>query len=85
MEAVVVTWKLALLAFAGTVAAVAVTKFRKQHPRSEMSFAWLNEQERQALKQASAIDGPSIKWPINKIVNEHGTFNRHRLKQERVS
>lgn len=47
--------------------------------KPDVSARWLRDQEREASTRG--LDGPSIKWPIRKVLNEHGQFNRERLRK----
>jgi hypothetical protein len=44
-----------------------------------VSERWLAEQDQREEK--SGIEGVSWRFPINKIVNEHGAFNAARLRK----
>jgi hypothetical protein len=70
-----------LLAIAEAVFAGVYLWRRRPHVRqiAPVSRAWLAEQDRLARRDTAV--GVSIKWPINKIVNEAALFNRARTKR----
>ena len=44
-----------------------------------VSQRWLKDQARQASRVE--FHGVAIRWPIKKLVNDAGQFNRRRLRQ----
>lgn len=47
--------------------------------RARVRDSWLHEQARRETR--NTFDGVSIRWPINKVLNEHSTFNTRRLRR----
>jgi hypothetical protein len=46
-----------------------------------MSEAW--QKERDSIKARVEFHGPSIRWPIQKIANDAGAFNRARERRRK--
>lgn len=44
-----------------------------------VSADWIRSQQRS--DQRVEFHGTAIRWPLNKIVNEHGLFNSKRLRK----
>lgn len=57
------TWR--TLAVGSLILSALFVKWRAQREQG-MSIAWLNEQERQAIRQSAQIDSVRWKWPIEK-------------------
>lgn len=57
------TWR--TLAVGGLILSALFVKWRAQREQS-MSIAWLNEQERQAIRQSAQIESVVWRWPIQK-------------------
>jgi hypothetical protein len=67
-----------LLGGAVLVSAIATYLFARRDA-DQLSQSWHTDNDRRQWTQG--IDGPSVKFPINKMANEASEFNRSRLRR----
>lgn len=71
-----------LLTLAALLAlAYGLSRVLQRKREQTVSDAWLNDQERAFLRKSAQIEGVAWKWPINKVKDDHGAFNAHRLRK----
>lgn len=75
-------WLLLLLGVAGAGVGLAIwRRLRCADDRRPVSRRWLRQQDH--LTERVEYHGPTIKkWPLNKVVNEHGRFQAERLRRQ---
>lgn len=73
------SWWLALLLLVpGGSVIVSVLYLRRRSRADRVSEAWLQEQ---LEREREAFEGIAIKWPINKLANEHPQFQTTTLRR----